>query len=109
MHDICFIDKSFDPEQTNLYHLSIQISLDGFSFAILDIPKGKYTLLKSTNFFIKRPRLLFMKVRELMTEDEHLNLKYKSIEIVYSSENFTLVPQVFYQQGALIIFWIITK
>jgi hypothetical protein len=100
MHDICFIDKSFDPEQTNLYHLSIQISLDGFSFAILDIPKGKYTLLKSTNFFIKRSRLLFMKVRELMTDDEHLNLKYKSIEIVYSSENFTLVPQVFYQQGA---------
>jgi len=100
MHDICFIDKSFDREQTNLYHLSIQISLDGFSFAILDIPRGKYTLLKSTNFFIKRPRLLFMKVRELMTEDEHLNLKYKSIEIVYSSENFTLVPQVFYQQGA---------
>ena len=100
MHDICFIDKSFDPEQTNLYHLSIQISLDGFSFAILDIPKGKYTLLKSTNFFLKRPRLLFMKVRELMTEDEHLNLKYKSVEIVYSSENFTLVPQVFYQQGA---------
>lgn len=100
MHDICFIDKSFDPEQTNLYHLSIQISLDGFSFAILDIPKGKYTVLKSTNFFLKRPRLLFMKVRELMTEDEHLNLKYKSIEIVYSSENFTLVPQVFYQQGA---------
>lgn len=100
MHDICFIDKSFDPEQTNLYHLSIQISLDGFSFAILDIPKGKYTVLKSTNFFLKRPRLLFMKVRELMTEDEHLNLKYKSIEIVYSSENFTLVPQAFYQQGA---------
>jgi hypothetical protein len=100
MHDICFIDKSFDPEQTNLYHLSIQISLDGFSFAILDIPKGKYTLLKSTNFFLKRPRLLFMKVRELMTEDEHLNLKYKSIEIVYSSENFTLVPQAFYQQGS---------
>jgi len=100
MHDICFIDKSFDPEQTNLYHLSIQISLDGFSFAILDIPKGKYIVLKSTNFFLKRPRLLFMKVRELMTEDEHLNLKYKSIEIVYSSENFTLVPQVFYQQGA---------
>lgn len=100
MHDICFIDKSFDPEQTNLYHLSIQISLDGFSFAILDIPKGKYTLLKSTNFFLKRPRLLFMKVRELMAEDEHLNLKFKSIEIVYSSENFTLVPQAFYQQGA---------
>jgi hypothetical protein len=99
MHDICFIDKTFDPEQTNLYHLSIQISLDGFSFAILDIPKGKYTLLKSTNFFLKRPRLLFMKVGELMKVDEHLNLKFKSVEIIYSSENFTLVPQAFFQQG----------
>jgi hypothetical protein len=100
MHDSCFIDKSFDHEQTNLYHLSIQISLDGFSFAILDIPKGKYTVLKSTNFFLKRPRLLFMKVRELLAEDELLSLKYKSIDIVYSSENFTLIPQPFFQHNA---------
>lgn len=100
MHDICFIDKSFDHEQTNLYHLSIQISLDGFSFAILDIPKGKYTVLKHTNFFIKRSRLLFMKVKEILSEDEHLNLRYKSVEILYSSENFTLVPQPFFQHGA---------
>ena len=100
MHDICFIDKSFDSEQSNLFHLSIQISLDGFSFAILDIPRGKYTVLKSTNFFLKRPRLLFMNVRELMSRDEHLNLKYKSVDIIYSSENFTLVPQAFFQNGS---------
>lgn len=100
MHDICFIDKTFDHEQSNLYHLSIQISLDGFSYAILDIPKGKYTVLKSTHFFLKRPRLLFMKVKELMSEDEHLSLKYKSIDIIYSSGNFTLVPQAFFQQGS---------
>jgi len=99
MQDICFIDKTFDHEQSNLYHLSIQISLDGFSFAILDIPKGKYTVLKSFNFFLKRPRLLFMKVRELMSVDEYLNLKYKSVEIIYATEKFTLVPQVLYQNG----------
>jgi len=100
MNDICFIDKSFDHEQTNLYHLSIQISLDGFSFAILDIPKGKYTVLKSTNFFLKRSKLLFIKVKELWSEEELLNLKYKSIEIIYASENFTLVPQPFFQHNA---------
>lgn len=99
MHDICFIDKSFDHEQTNLYHLSIQISLDGFSFAILDIPKGKYVVLKSTRFFLKRSRLLFMKVKELLGEEEHLNLKYKSVDILYASENFTLVPQPFFQHN----------
>lgn len=96
MQDICFIDKSFDREQTNLHHLSIQISLDGFSFAILDIPKGKYTVLKSVNFFLKRPRLLFMKIRELINQEELLTSKYKSIEILYAAENFTLVPQVFF-------------
>lgn len=99
MQDICFIDKTFDQEQTNLYHLSIQIGLDGFSFAILDIPKGKYTVLKSFNFFLKRPRLLFMKVKELWSQEEYLNLKYKSVEIIYSTEIFTLVPQAFFQTG----------
>lgn len=99
MQDICFIDKTFDHEQTNLYHLSIQVSLDGFSFAILDIPKGKYTVLKSFNFFLKRPRLLFMKIRDLWVQEEYLNLKYKSVEIIYASDIFTLVPQAFYQNG----------
>ena len=55
MQDICFIDKTYDHEQSNLHHLSIQISLDGFSYAILDIPRGKYTVLKSFHFFLKRP------------------------------------------------------
>jgi len=36
----------------------------------------------------------------LMIQDELLNLKYKSVDIVYSPENFTLVPQVFYQPGS---------
>ncbi len=99
MQDICFIDKSFDHEQSNLYHLSIQISLDGFSFAIMDIPKGKYTVLKSTNFFLKRPRLLFMNVRELISQEELFKLKFKSIDIIYATENFTLVPQAFFHHS----------
>ena len=99
MQDICFIDKSFDPEQSNLYHLSIQISLDGFSFAILDIPKGKYTVLKSTNFFLKRPRLLYMNVRDVVSNDDLLRLKYKSTDVIYATEKFTLVPQAFFHHG----------
>ena len=37
-----------------------------------------------------------MKIRDLIAGEECLNLKYKSIEIVYSSGIFTLVPQVFF-------------
>jgi hypothetical protein len=101
MRDISFIDKTYDSTLTYSYHLSIQISLDGFSFCILDIPKGKYIVLKEFNFFLKRPRLLFKHVQEIISGEEMLNQDFKSIEILYSTNVFTLVPQAFFQKGAI--------
>ena len=101
MRDICFIDKTFDSAQTNTYHLSIQISLDGFYFCILDILKGKYIVLKGHHFFLKRPRLLLKHVREVFEADEILACNFKSVEILYATRKFTLVPQAFYSRGSL--------
>ena len=101
MRDICFIDKTFDNTQTHLYHLSIQISLDGFYFSILDIPKGKYIVLSGHHFFLKRARLLLKYVREVIETEEVFQHEFKSVEILYSSRRFTLVPQAFYGRGAL--------
>ena len=78
MRDICFIDKTFDNTQTHLYHLSIQISLDGFYFSVLDIPKGKYVILDGHHFFLKRPRLLLKHVREVFDSEDVLNHDFKS-------------------------------
>jgi hypothetical protein len=101
MRDICFIDKTFDSVQTNLYHLSIQISLDGLYFSVLDIAKGKYIVLHGSNFFLKRPRLLAKHVREVFDSEEILNHDFKSVEILYSSRKFTLVPQAFYSRSTV--------
>ena len=101
MRDICFIDKTFDNTQTNTYHLSIQISLDGFYFSILDIPKGKYVVLKGHHFFLKRARLLLKHVREVFETDEMFACNFKSVEILYATRKFTLVPQTFYLRGSL--------
>ncbi len=101
MRDICFIDKTYDSTLANLYHLSIQISLDGFSFCILDIPKGKYIVLKGYNFFLKRSRLLLKHVKEIITNDEMLSLNFKSVEVLYSTNQFTLIPLPFYQKNAI--------
>jgi hypothetical protein len=100
MRDISFIDKTYDSTLTNLYHLSIQIGLDGFSFCILDIPKGKYIVLKGYHFFLKRPRLLLKLVKEIFDGDEVLNHIFKSVEIVYATNMFTLIPDAFYQKNA---------
>lgn len=101
MRDICFIDKTFDSTQTHLYHLSIQIGLDGLFFSVLDIPRGKYIVLKGHHFFLKRPRLLARHVQEVIGSEEMFNHDFKSIEILYSTPKFTLVPQSFYSRGSL--------
>ncbi len=101
MRDICFIDKTFDSTQTQSYHLSIQISLDGFYYTVLDIPRGKYVVLNGHNFFLKRPRLLAKYVREVIQSEEILNYDFKSVEILYATHKFTLVPQAFYSRGSL--------
>ena len=82
MRDICFIDKTFDNTQTQQYHLSIQISLDGFYFSVLDIPKGKYVLLTGHHFFLKRGRLLLKHVRDVIDADEIFTKEFKSVEIL---------------------------
>lgn len=101
MRDICFIDKTFDNTQTHLYHLSIQISLDGFYFSVLDIPRGKYVVLTGHHFFLKRARLLLKHVREIIETDEILGHDFKSVAILYSTRKFTLIPQAFYSRTAL--------
>ena len=101
MRDICFTDKTFDNTQTHLYHLSIQISLDGFYYTILDVPKGKYVLLTGHHFFLKRPRLLLKHVREVIDADEVFGHEFKSIEILYATRKFTLVPQAFYSRSSV--------
>jgi hypothetical protein len=101
MRDICFIDKTFDNTQTNSYHLSIQISLDGFYFSVLDIPRGKYVVLNGHHFFLKRARLLLKHVSEVIESEDIFNHDFKSIEILYSTRKFTLVPQAFYSRVSL--------
>lgn len=96
MRDICFIDKTFDSTQTINYHLSVQISPDGFFFTVLDIPKGKYIVLNGYNFFTKRPRLLLKHVKEVFEKEDLIRLDYKSVDILYSTRLFTIVPKALY-------------
>ena len=95
MRDVCFIDKTFDSTQSHTYHLSIQISLDGCCFSVLDIPKGKYIVLNVHHFFLKRPRLLLKHVREVIDSEEIFNCTFKSTEILYSCGDSHLFHRLF--------------
>ncbi len=96
MRDICFIDKTFESAQSINYHLCVQISPDGFFFTVLDPDKGKYIVLAGYNFFVKRPRLLLKHVKDVFEKEEIIKLEYKSVDILYSTRSFTLIPKALF-------------
>ncbi len=50
MQDFAFIDETLDINLTQSYKLSIQVSLNGLSFCILDQLQGKYIVFSHKNF-----------------------------------------------------------
>ena len=50
MQDFAFIDETLDINLTQSYYMSIQLSLDGLSFCILDPVREKYIAFCNKSF-----------------------------------------------------------
>ncbi len=91
--DLVLIDETFDLNQTNNYHISIQAGLNGYSFSVLDPLRNKYILLKHIPFTGEMTvSLLEDRVNEIQGNDEFLNRKYKSVYFSWQSPRYTLIP-----------------
>jgi len=86
-----FFDETLDINSTANYELSVQMSIDGFSFAILDRIRNKYILLRSSepdeNKYLTADNL-----SDTISKDDFLTKSYRKINIVMPSRKFTLVP-----------------
>ncbi len=93
MVELELIDETFDINNTSQYHISIQISLNGYCFSILDIQRNKYILLK--NYLFKDQLILDQSGKGLNfihERDEFLKNDYKSVSVIIVSNRSTLVP-----------------
>jgi hypothetical protein len=95
MHEINFVDDSFDLKLTSEYHLSIQAGLDGFSFCILDLHRNKYLVFRHIPLIVGKPQFLSRKVEVIFDEEEKLNASYQTASITYSTIHATLFPKEF--------------
>lgn len=95
MHEISYVDETFDLNFTLEYHLSIQAGLDGFSFCILDTVQKKYVLLRHIPLAIKKSQFLVGKIREIYELEEVLNKTFKSVMIGYNDQKATILPVAF--------------
>lgn len=86
-------DNSLDIDNTIQYILSIQVSLDGFSFLIIHPAENKIVAFKSTPLKISSENLLARRLKEWLESEEILKKPFKIIRIFIFTESFTLVPE----------------
>ncbi|MGQ8338298.1 DUF3822 family protein [Sunxiuqinia sp. A32] len=92
MQKLSLVDETFDLNFISEYHLSIQLSLDGLSFCILDGIQKKYVSLVHHPILSNTPELSVKRLKEIFKEEDFLKPYYKSTRIIYSSQNSTMVP-----------------
>jgi hypothetical protein len=82
--------------------LSIQISLSGLSFCILNRDKNSISGLK--NIWFKKqlnPLELLEKLKECFDNDVILQNKFEAVNIIHNNELSTLVPESIFNENAL--------
>ena len=92
MHEFV-TDKSFDLERTYEYILSIQVSLDGFSFSVVCPAENKLMAFKSTLLKISSNSLISRHFKEWINSEELLQKPFKKTRIIVFSNKFTLIPE----------------
>jgi hypothetical protein len=95
MHELNFVDETFDLKYASEYHISIQVGLDGFSFCILDLHRKKYIVLQHIPLIVGKLQFLTKKIETIFEQDEKLNASYQSVSIAYSTNKATLLPKAY--------------
>jgi len=88
-------DDSFEIEKTIQYILSIQVSLDGFSFTAFDTLNRKVVAIKTTPVKISNKSLLVRHLKDWLESESFLKKRFKNVRIFVFTSPFNLVPEEF--------------
>jgi hypothetical protein len=92
-------DESFDINRTESYELSIQLSLNGFSFAITDSIRNCFIALVSDSFdketFAANDWVEICK--SLISQHNVLTKQFKKVAFCFDTPNYTIVPKEFFE------------
>ena len=88
------------PEQS---HLSIQFSLDGFSFCVLNKEKNTFFALQDFDFkeYNNTPERLLENIKTVFKEATLLDRNYNSVNVCHISELSSLVPKAVFDENKL--------
>ncbi|MBN2519636.1 MAG: DUF3822 family protein [Bacteroidales bacterium] len=102
MNEINCLDETLDISSTSLYHLSLQISMDGFCYAIHNSINKKYIALKYIPFPPNiSDEVIYEKIEEVLNKEEFLKQNYKTVKSIYLSPKYTLIPDEFFNEKSI--------
>ena len=88
-------EELFDLNKSQEYILSIQVSLDGFSFSVIWPDENKLLAFKNTQLKSPDIEYLTQQFEEWFDSQEIFQNSFKKVRIIVFSENFSLVPEEF--------------
>lgn len=96
MNNYSVIDHNFDINITTSYFLSIQLSLDGFSFCVLDPVSNEYIQFQSKNILLNEK--IFDTLEKELANNDLLIYPYQKVFITYYTSEYTLIPTPLFQK-----------
>ena len=96
-------NSSLDYKNLEENHLSIQLSLDGFSFCVYNIPNASVAVFYRYEFTNSTPTPFehLNLVKQLFSQEELLQIKYKSVTVSHLNNLITQVPLPFFNKNNL--------
>jgi hypothetical protein len=100
------LDETLDLNKTPYYHLSIQASLDGFLFAILDPGRSKYLGIKGYHFDASTdPDLRYQNIQGILDADPFLQRTYQGVSCIQVESRSTLLPAALFDRDHLKLYF----
>ena len=95
--------SNLDLTNLNNNHLSIQFSLDGFSFCVLDKDSNTFIVLQDYSFkeVNNSPQKLLENITSIFKEEGLLQKKYHTVNICHVNDLSTLVPKPLFDEERL--------
>jgi len=96
------LNKEAEKKYSEFFELSIQFSLDGFSFCIYDNENNKLIAIESYAFQeLENFTQLSSEINDLVYDKELLRRSYKKINVIFESPKSTLIPFPLFDKNEL--------
>jgi len=95
MYEKELFDETLDINSTNNYEISIQVSLNGFSFSLLDRLRNRFVMLRDYKLN-GRENEICSQVQGIINQDDFLGKPYSKYRLIFSFEKSTLIPVSLY-------------